>query len=260
MFMNAPRPTAASTPRDPLPDRAEGCAGGAEEPAERSARHLRMLKELGEMGMALARLAHERAVGQSAAGQSAEGKSAEGGAAASGRPDASLVFTHVVRVVHQTMALEVRVAEEQRAREAAAATVAAKRQADAAREAAILKRASRARRKERVRQMVDAVISAVNDDWRVALDRGRALAQRLEDDEADPDLLDRPVEEIAARICRDLGIDLAKFRAAVAEAAAAMAGPAADLPLDGYYVVRTAAARAAALLREDLGSGPDPPP
>ena len=142
----------------------------------RTARHLSGLAELGEIGMELARLVRRQAAEQAAANPD-------------GAVDESLglVFARIARAVRQTFALEARLAEE---RQMAQAATAARRVE---------------RRKTQVRTAVERVLDAEADESE-AENLVYDLTERLESDYEDADFTDRPIGELVARICRDLGV------------------------------------------------------
>jgi hypothetical protein len=165
----------ASPPTDPVKGEADGCVCGAAE--ARIARHLRNLEELAEIGMDLARTVQRQAHEQAAT---------DAGAA-----DLGLTFSRIARAVRQTVALEARLAEDHRAQ------VAARRAKDTHTRAA--------RRRREVKAIVGQAIEADADDSDVEnllLD----LEERLADRDEDADFADRPIGELVARICRDLGV------------------------------------------------------
>ncbi|HEV7385973.1 MAG TPA: hypothetical protein VGN89_13920, partial [Phenylobacterium sp.] len=174
LFMADPTSPAAPMLTDPSQGRADGCVCGAAE--ARAERHLRLLEELAEIGMDLARTVQRQAHEQAAADLDA---------AALG-----LVFSRIARAVRQTVALEARLAED--------------RQAKTSAQIAGQTRARAARRQREVRAVVEQAIEADADESDVEnllLD----LEERLVDyDESD--FSDRPIGELVARICRDLGV------------------------------------------------------
>jgi hypothetical protein len=172
--MNDDASPTAPMPADPSPGRAEGCVCGAAE--ARTERHLRMLEDLAEIGMDLARTVQRQAHEQAAADLDA---------AALG-----LVFSRIARAVRQTVALEARLAED--------------RQAKTAAQVARQSHARATRRRRDVRAVVEQTIeadAAESDLEDLLLD----LEERLVDYD-DTDFADRPVGELVARICRDLGV------------------------------------------------------
>ena len=142
----------------------------------RTARHLRGLAELGEIGLELARLVRRQAVEQAAA-----------------NPDGAvdehlgLVFARIARAVRQTFALEARLAEERRTARAAETRLHVER------------------RKTKVRTAVERVLDAEADESD-AENLFYDLTERLETDYDDADFADRPIGDLVARICRDLGV------------------------------------------------------
>jgi hypothetical protein len=151
---------------------------------ERSEWQLRVLKELVDLGLELARAIQSRALARIAAEEAAAEKPA--GAAPSGDGGWALAFMRVNRAVRQTVALQAKLAEDRRTR------------------AATAEQERRQQKKMRVKRSVARVIwnedrPAKTRDW---LDE---LNGRIEDLD-DTDFGDRPIAEIVARICRDLGI------------------------------------------------------
>ncbi|MDB5462558.1 MAG: hypothetical protein JWP23_947, partial [Phenylobacterium sp.] len=142
----------------------------------RTARHLRGLAELGEIGMELARLVRRQAVEQAAANPDSAVDERVG-----------LVFARIARAVRQTFALEARLADDRRTAEAATAA----RHVE--------------RRKTKVRTAVERVLDAEADEGD-AENLFYDLTERLETDYDDADFADRPIGELVARICRDLGV------------------------------------------------------
>jgi uncharacterized membrane-anchored protein YjiN (DUF445 family) len=131
---------------------------------------------LGEIGLELARLVRRQAVEQAAANPD-------------GAVDESLglVFARIARAVRQTFALEARLAEDRRTAEAA----------------------TTARRVERRKTKVRTAVERVLDAEAVESDAENLfydLTERLETDYEDADFADRPIGELVARICRDLGV------------------------------------------------------
>ena len=161
---------------DPSRDRVDPCALGAE--GERTERHLRMLQELGELGMRLARAVTEQAVET----------------AAEPDRDPGLVFSRIARAVRQTIALEAKLADDRR-----------KAQAETAERRATEIRRRAVERKTKVRLLVERVLDA-EADGSDAENLFYDLGERLETDYHDADFADLPIGELVARICRDLGV------------------------------------------------------
>jgi hypothetical protein len=172
-MVDAASPTAPLL-TDPSWDRADGCVCGAAE--ARTERHLRILEDLAEIGMDLARTVQRQAHEQAAAG--------------SGAADLGLVFSRIARAVRQTVALEARLAED--------------RQTKTAAQIARQSHARATRRRRDVQVVVEQAIEADAADSDVE-DLLLDLEERLVDYD-DTDFSDRPVGELVARICRDLGV------------------------------------------------------
>jgi len=191
--MDLPLPAAASadtTCSDPVPGRPGGCAQCAgpqavgSTAAERAARDGQLLAELAEIGTDLARMIRQQA-----------------NAAAWLGSDGPAMFERVARAVRQTIALRLRLEADALARQLRGAAEPAAREAGASR--------TRERRKTRVKRLVEAAIEAdagrradPGDSERLLLD----LHERLDDPDIAAELANRPIGEIVAGICRDLGI------------------------------------------------------
>ena len=135
---------------------------------DRSAQRLALLRELADIGMGLARAVGERA------------------AAEPGGPDLGLSYAQIARAVRQTLALEARLeseAQSEHLRQAGARGAAVKREA---------------------RRLVQRAIDA-DPSERNPYVLGAHLNERLRDAD-DTDFADRPLAEIVARICADLGV------------------------------------------------------
>ena len=155
-------------------------AAPAADPArDRAERHLRTLQELAEIGMGLA-----REVARQASDQTAETPSA---------PDFALAFSRIARAVRQTVALEARLAEGRQTGETGRAAL------------AVSDRWRSARRRRQVKELVGEIIEAEATEF----DAERLyddLDDRMEEGDEDADFADRPIGELVARICRDLGV------------------------------------------------------
>jgi hypothetical protein len=135
---------------------------------DRCAQRLALLRELAEIGMGLARGLGQRAQDE------------PGGA------DLGLAYAQIARAVRQTLALEARFEDEAKSehlRQASARGAAAKREA---------------------RRLVQRAIDTDPGD-RNPYVLGAHLNERLRDED-DADFADRPLVEIVARICADLGV------------------------------------------------------
>ena len=148
---------------------------------DRAERHLRVLQELADIGMELARAVKAQALDPQA----------DPAAAA----ELGLTFSRIARAVRQTVALEARL---DRDRQTAAAER-AERRVRQARDRAL-------QNKARVRDLVERAIDAGASDAATAEDLLLDLDERLEDADDLAGFADRPVAEIVARICRDLGV------------------------------------------------------
>jgi len=144
----------------------------------RSQQRLAMLHELAEIGMRLARGVERRA-------EAAE--DGQGG-------DVGLVFSRIARAVRQTLALEARLEEELQTR-------AKQDQADRDYRRA---KAPRSPVETRSRLVRRAVARAIDDETAEQLIEN--LDERLCDREADDDFMDRPMGELVALICKELGV------------------------------------------------------
>ena len=159
-------------------------------PSETTAqRHQRMLQELAEIGMELAREVRRQAM--------------EASDKIPATADLGLVFTRIARAVRQTIALEARLEQ----------ACEAPRPARPDTETRWRVR----RRKEEVGYIVGEAIRTLVEANPQRHELGESLDwlhERLEDDEDEAaDFADRPMAELVARICRDLGVpfDLCRF-------------------------------------------------
>ena len=163
---------------------------------ERGERHLRMLAELGEIGMRLA-----RSLGQLV--DARDERELKGEVAPGRSEDAAAAFDKMSQTVRRTAALEARLAEGVEARHEGLMTQRAERRTarSAAHETAV----------------GDAIIGGLHDAWAADCSdtEYNDLADRLLDDAreylVDADemrgYLDRPVGETVARLCAALGLD-----------------------------------------------------
>ena len=162
----------------------------------RTERQLGMLQRLAELAMAMAEAIGEEAL----AARPIPGQTPGDGEGGPRRSPADLaaVFTGVSRAVRQTIALEARLMSDGVGREARAGQVELERRREDA-------RAALRRRRIEVRDIVQAVIEAESDDC-IHSSLRRTLDARLERETDDSDILDLPLGEAVARICRDLGL------------------------------------------------------
>ena len=165
-------------------------------PADHSAERLAMLRALAEIGMSVAR----------AVGRRAEAIAAEAGEDTKDAPaktdDLALAFARVSRAVRLTLALEARMEGEasETAREAARGQEIVR----AAKEAG--ERARIADKLEKFEDIAKELIEAEAGADQDAAERlYEVLDERLDEIEVD-ELMGRPMAELVAAICRDLGI------------------------------------------------------
>jgi hypothetical protein len=154
-----------STPSCETPDAAEA----------RAERHLRLLQELAELGMTLARAVAARAV-------------------ETGDADLGLAFTRIARAVRQTVALEAKLADE--------------REAVRAGHIQRLAQETAARGRRRKKLVEDAVERAIDAECHGETAEALLgdLYERLVDPRDDAGFADRPIGELVAGICKALGV------------------------------------------------------
>ena len=167
---------------------AEPSQAAAEPSQDWVLRQARVLERLAEIGLALAESVLERAT-----------------AAVEPSPDVGLVYSRIARAVRQTVMLEAKLREDARKREEG---IAERRHAFADKVAetrAELEAAPYRARRTKIEGLVDC---AIRREWD-GLDIGQLMVrctERLDDLEDYGDLLDRPIGEALASICRDLGL------------------------------------------------------
>jgi hypothetical protein len=152
----------------------------ADPSSDRPERRLRILQELAEIGMELARALRTQALAAKADPAAAV--------------DLGLSFSRIARAVRQTVALEARLEQDRQA----AAAERAERQARDTREQAD-------KHKARIRDLVERAIDAEASGG-AAEDLLGDLDERLEDADDLAGFADRPVAEIVQHICRELDI------------------------------------------------------
>jgi hypothetical protein len=200
--MIATPPSADTAASDPCED---GLGDGVCAAAEMAARHSAVLRELAEIGMDLARLMQRRAMAEVEAQAAAEPEAGAGRSVrGAGGGDLGLGFSRIARAVRQTLALEAKLEQDHHARgEPARAQQAKRREQEEHWQAA--KQAHRTRRQYEISEIVEQAIeaeAAESDVERLLAD----LDERLADEADDADFGDRPIGEIVARICADLGL------------------------------------------------------
>ena len=180
---------------DPSLDGPYGCSdAAAAERAERRLAVLAVLAELAEIGMEITRALRERVAEQAGDDES--------------KGDPGLAFSRIARAVRQTLALDAKLDQERQVARGLALANLAEAQAKVER-AAAHERLRGLIRKSVVRSAVEQAIDdqADGDDveWLVT-----DFRERLDDeDEYDAlDFNDRPIGEMVAQICRDLGLTI----------------------------------------------------
>jgi hypothetical protein len=159
--------------------------------AERAVRHMRVLEELAEIGMELARSVRRQAL--------------EPGVAPV-QGDLGLAFSRISRAVRQTIALEARIDADQLAWAAKRAVERTARRAEDAERQAEAEEHRIDARGAKVQRVIEQAIQAEAADADEAERLLDGMCERLDDCEFCDDLADRPIGEIVARICRDLGL------------------------------------------------------
>jgi len=154
----------------------------------------RVLREMAELDLELMRALTHQATARAQAGEAVA--------------DAGLAVSRISRSLRLTLALEERFAKARRARLAEKVAEAAQPAAEQTPETQRAPATDRLRgvvRKDLVMQIVEEAIDdeAKGERAETLL---TALAERLERPEDEADFLDRPYGELAARICRELGL------------------------------------------------------
>jgi hypothetical protein len=192
--MKNPHPTpspANSAPNDPSADRPAQCACCAED-AALAARQSRVLEELVEIGMRMARNTEKQAAVPLEPGVAPR--------------DFALMFSRIARAVRMTLAFEARLAADRRAlAEKGAAARAAERAAQEQRAAEA--RARRlARQKDKAKHLIYGMIKAKRTSVGKESEQIEEMHERLEDFDDYAELGTLSFGAVLARICRDLGL------------------------------------------------------
>jgi hypothetical protein len=178
-----------TAPQDP----ASSAADEAPDPSVvRAERRLRLLEELTEIGMELARALRPSAPADGAADEVAGGDPATENGRAKGRDPAD-AFARLSRAVRLTLALEARTDEQLRALKAGVVRVRENEHAKAAERAEHTAHIDRLTRKAEVGYLVANIAEA-------------ALEERLEEDAAYEDCDRWPLRETVERLCKDLAL------------------------------------------------------
>jgi hypothetical protein len=174
---------AHTAPADPHGDRAKSCVRCSDGAADMTEQDRRMLQEMAEIGMGLLRTLQQRAEDDS---------KIDAG-------EVALAYSRITRAVRLTIALKAKLADEGRVR----------KERDEAAEVKRLWECEEQRidqRRDQVERLVEQAIEAeASETERDGLMSG--LRERLDEDDIDAKLADRPIGEVLARICRDLGIE-----------------------------------------------------
>jgi hypothetical protein len=162
----------------------------------RAERRLRLLEELSEIGMELARGLRDRA--------NAELVDADGDAGS--RRDPADAFARLSRAVRLTLALEAKTDQALRDLKAGLAPAREEARSRAEKERIAGVAANYDDRKDEVFELVFAVAKAEIDDNQAFGEVFEALVERLDEDEDYRDICERPLREIVERLCRDLDL------------------------------------------------------
>jgi hypothetical protein len=185
-----------SNPAPPPHDPASSTTDEAPDPSVlRAERRLRLLEELTEIGMELARALKPAA--------EAREEPSDDKAQAKGRDPAD-AFSRVSRAVRLTLALEAKTDEQLRDLKAGVSRVREEARAEAAERAEIAATADREARPDRIREVVTSLAEAEIEDFDERETLCEALEERLAEDEAYIFCDERPLRETVERLCKDL--------------------------------------------------------
>jgi hypothetical protein len=181
------------------------CAEPLDTAVLRAERRVRLLEELSEIGMDLARALRREA--QAAADEAEPDGSATD--AKTGRPtarsgDLAGAFASLSRAIRLTLTLEGRADEALRALRAGVLVEREAQRAEAARRASAAAQARREGHFERIRSLVIDVADREIDDGEALCDLEEVLDERMREDEAYADLENLPLREAVQRLCADL--------------------------------------------------------
>jgi hypothetical protein len=171
----------------------------------RAERRLRLLEELTEIGMELARALRPSLPADGAADEAAsEGPATEMGRA-KGRDPAD-AFARLSRAVRLTLALEARTDQALRDLKSGIVRVREQERAEAAERAEVAAVHDHLTRQAQVLDLVMSVAEAETEDEGEFENLCEALEERLKEDEAYVDCDKRPLRETVERLCKDLAL------------------------------------------------------
>jgi len=187
-------------------DPAPSAPGEAPDPSVlRAERRLRLLEELAEIGMDLARSLRPGAL----AGEAAHADASEAPVAQTARGkgrDPADAFGPLSRAIRLTLALEARTDAELRDLRAGLARARVEEQSGVAERARLAAAKAREDRVEQVRDLVLRAAEREIDDADAIEDLYEELGERLEDHEAELGCPERPLRETVAGLCKAFGL------------------------------------------------------
>ena len=170
-------------------------------------RRLQILGELAELGLDVARAIERQASGRADVAAGVSPASTPASPVFHGDP--ALAYARASRAVRLTLMLQARMIDDIKAAERAAVTARAAADAEWVRaNPQDLRPTPELQRKVRVENIVERLVEAEHPDDEEALETlmGEAC-ERLDDEDRYGDILQRPLSEIVARLCKDLGLD-----------------------------------------------------
>jgi len=191
--------SASADPTDP-----DGAADEADRMAEAVARarlRLQRVQEIAAVGMTLLRDVGERAAAAQAAPTAAKQDDEKAPPA-----DAAGEFAKISRALRLTLDLEARFDEALRALQAGKAVALKERRESRARRDAEAEESRLQARREKVVAQVSIAIARESESEEGDEERYEAMQERLEEDEAYIELLDRPLREVVGQMCADIGL------------------------------------------------------
>ncbi len=178
-----------------MDDGSASIAPASDDPEDRTAWRLAMLRELAELGMEMARAVRDEAVARSEPAEEGEPRPPARFPAG----DLGLVYSRIARAVRQTLALHERIAEDGR-----------KAGVERARSRVAAIRAAAEDRQNEIRDYVAEAIEAEAAERHSSRPEVERLLddldERIEAGAYDDGLDDAPIGELVARICADLGV------------------------------------------------------